>query len=253
MLRRNQNALQGLVVSDLHLLAHRSDGIGQMEALTPRLPETDLLVLNGDIFDFRWSTRPGHSESIRDAVQWLRDLMASAEACQIHYVLGNHDCLVEFLPELERLADESPNFNWHEYTVQLGDALFLHGDCTHRRMDFAALKKYRDDWSRDEQRHGPATVAYQMADRLGMTRLMHHLHSPRKRTLRRLTHHLDLTMENWRESIRHCYFGHTHEPFSDVDHEGVRFHNTGCAIRGMRFGPTTFEVSEHKLHARSAG
>jgi len=244
-------ALRGLVVSDLHLFARRSDGLERMNALRPRLRETDLLVLNGDIFDFRWSTRTDHSESIRDALQWLRDLLVSADSCQIHYVLGNHDCLVEFIPELEQLAHESPNFHWHEYTVQFGDALFLHGDCTHRRMDFSALKKYRDQWSRDEQRHGPATVAYQMADRLGMTQMVHHLHFPRKRTLRRLIHHLDHTMEDWRETIRHCYFGHTHEPFSDVAHEGIRFHNTGCAIRGMRFGPSTFQVSTQH-HERSA-
>ena len=252
MQRSNASALRGLVVSDLHLFARRSAGLEHMVALTPRLSESDLLVLNGDIFDFRWSTRSGHSESIREARHWLRGLIESAGRCQVHYVLGNHDCLVEFVPELERLANECPTFNWHQYTVQFGDALFLHGDCTTRRMDFDALQKYRDYWSRDEQRHGPATVVYQMADRLGMTRLVHHLNFPRKRTLRRLTHHLDLTMKNWRESIRHCYFGHTHEPFSHVDHEGIRFHNTGCAIKGMRFGPAVFEVSDHTIGGRSA-
>jgi len=248
---RNANALRGLVVSDLHLFARRSAGLERMAALVPQLPETDLLVLNGDIFDFRWSTRSGHSESIQDAVRWLRALMESAGQCQLHYVLGNHDCLAEFVPELEGLAREHSGFYWHEYSVQLDDALFLHGDCTHRRMDTQALRKYRDYWSRDGQRHGPATVAYEMADRLGMTRLVHHLNFPRKRTLRRLTHHLDHANPSWRTSVQHCYFGHTHDPFSDVAHEGIRFHNTGSAIRGMRFGPATFEVNESQFHERT--
>jgi len=232
-----------MVVSDLHLFAQRSTGLERMQSLIPRLSKTDLLVLNGDIFDFRWSTRSDHPHSIRDAVTWLGELMASAEQCQIHYVLGNHDCLTEFIPELARLATGSPNFNWHQYSVQLDDALFLHGDCTHSRMDQRALEKYREHWSRDGKRHGPATTAYEMADRLGMTRLVHHLQFPRKRTLRRLTHHLDLTNQNWRKSIQHCYFGHTHDPFSDIAHEGVLFHNTGSAIRGMSFNPISFTVN----------
>jgi hypothetical protein len=115
-------------------------------------------------------------------------------------------------------------------------------------MDIAALKKYRDFWSRDGRRHGPATTAYQLADRLGMARLVHKIHFPRDRTLRRLTHQLDLAKPDWRDSIRNCYFGHTHEPFSDVLHEEVRFHNTGCAIRGMQFNPISFPVASSSGH-----
>jgi UDP-2,3-diacylglucosamine hydrolase len=242
------NPLRGLVVSDLHLFARRSDGLERMVALTPRLRETDHLVLNGDIFDFRWSTLSEHAHTVRDAVGWLRKLSESLPNCQIHYVLGNHDCLVEFVPEVERIAAGHANFTWHEYSLRLSDALFLHGDCTHAMMDAAALRNYRNLWSRDGRRHGPATTAYEIADRLGMTRLVHKVHFPRVRTLRRLTHHLDHAQPDWRDSIRQCYFGHTHEPFSDVLHDNIRFHNTGCAIRGMQFNPIAFTVGRTGDH-----
>jgi UDP-2,3-diacylglucosamine pyrophosphatase LpxH len=121
---RKANTPSGLVVSDLHLFAHRSDGLERMAALQPRLAQTDLLVLNGDIFDFRWSTLPEHAHTVRDAVRWLRQLADSISNCRIHYVLGNHDCLAEFLPEVERIAAGHANFFWHEYSFPLSDSLF---------------------------------------------------------------------------------------------------------------------------------
>lgn len=239
---------RGLVVSDLHLFAQRSVGINRMHALQPRLHEADLVVLNGDIFDFRWSTHAAHTHSIREAIQWLRDFSGSIPHCEVHYVLGNHDCLVEFLPELDRVTRDRHNFAWHEYSVQFSEHLFLHGDCANSQMNTAALRRYRESWSRDGRRHGPATVAYQMADRVGMTRLMHKIHFPRKRTLRRLVHHLNTATPDWRQSVRHCYFGHTHEPFANVEHDNITFHNTGCAIRGMAFNPISFLWDDTKPH-----
>lgn len=234
---------RGLVVSDLHLFASRSDGLNRIASIRDRLSETDLVVLNGDIFDFRWSTHSGHAHSIREAIQWLLDFSRSVPHSDVHYVLGNHDCLVDFVLQLDAVKRDCSNFEWHEYSVQFNEHLFLHGDCTNEKMDKAALKRYRDFWSRDGRRHGPRTTVYQMSDRLGFTRLVHKFHFPRERTLQRLVHHLDIVKPHWKRSVQHCYFGHTHEPFSNVRHSDVTFHNTGCAIRGMQFNPIEFALN----------
>ena len=55
---RQSDAIRGMAVSDLHLFAYRSAGEEYFNSLRPQLNATDILVLNGDIFDFRWSTLP---------------------------------------------------------------------------------------------------------------------------------------------------------------------------------------------------
>ncbi len=242
MSARTSTPATGLVVSDLHLFARRSIGRELMRELLPDLKTARVLVLNGDIVDFRWSTCAHHEATLQRSLDWLAELIAALPGCEIHYVLGNHDCLTGFKPALSKLARAQHLFHWHEYHLQLGDALFLHGDCTHWRMGKHDLQSYRDGWSRSRRRGQAATSAYRMFDRLGVTRLVHRWHFPIDRTLDRLTHHLDDAHAGWRERVRHCYFGHTHEPFDHLEREGVVFHNTGSAIRGMKFNPLTMTL-----------
>jgi UDP-2,3-diacylglucosamine hydrolase len=225
------------VLSDLHLFARRSAGQELMRDLLPDLKRVRLLVLNGDIVDFRWSTLGSHQETVRRSVDWLEELIASLPGCQVRYVLGNHDCHAAFVPALERLAGTHSGFHWHEFSLQLDGILFLHGDCTNWRMDQRSLERLRRSWSRSRRRGTSATNAYRALDRLGVTRVAHRWQFPVGRTLDRLTYHLDEAHPGWSHEIRHCYFGHTHEPFRDIERQGVRFHNTGSAIRSMKFNP----------------
>ncbi|MCP5528330.1 MAG: metallophosphoesterase [Verrucomicrobiales bacterium] len=234
------NGRMGLVVSDLHLFARRSAGFGRMQELRPRLKRASVLVLNGDTFDFRWSTLPDHPASVERAVEWMETLLADLPACVVHCVLGNHDCLDEFVAELDPLVTRRSNFRWHAGSVQIGDAVFLHGDCANAWMDATVLDRYRASWRCDRQRHGAATTAYEWLDRLGITRLAHRWQFPLRRTLARVAHHLDHTRPRWRDTVRRCYFGHTHEPIPEATHEGITYHNTGSAISGMAFNPLTF-------------
>jgi UDP-2,3-diacylglucosamine hydrolase len=201
----------------------------------------NLVVLNGDIFDFRWSRLRDLETTVAAALDWLRELSNAYPKCQIHYVLGNHDCLACFREGLSALASTSARLHWHEHGLRLGNALFLHGDCTDEPMDSLALCRYRVRWENDRQRGAFAAAAYLAADRLGITRLTIARHFPRRQTVERLVHHLDQAWPDWRNTTRNCYFGHTHLPFSNYRHDGVAFHNTGSAIRGMAFNPITFE------------
>jgi len=215
--------------------------------LRDSLRALDVVVLNGDIFDFRWSTLSDLKATRAAAFCWLLGLADDLPACEIHFVMGNHDCHADFEGTLTLLETQLPNFHWHDTWLQLGSALFVHGDCAHATMDAAGFNGYRSVWRHDRQRGALAAAAYGCADRLGATRLAHAWHFPRERTLRRVAHYLDEALPYWRATTRDCYFGHTHLPFARHEHEGVVYHNTGSAIRGMPFRPAFFTTESNYL------
>lgn len=233
---------KGLVISDLHLFARRSDGETRLAEVSRALKTADVLVLNGDTFDFRWSRLPSEEATIAAAVQWLEALAAEFDGREIHYLLGNHDCLGAFRARLEDFARRHPVLRCHEHRLRLGRALFLHGDCANRKMDAARLSEFRDAWSRDRPRGRMNAALYDATDALGFSRQFHRLYFPPRRSVRRVAHHLDRVMPAWRDEVDDCCFGHTHRPFRDHSLDGVRFHNTGSAIRGMEFQPLTFFI-----------
>ena len=233
---------RGMVLSDLHLFARRSRGMALVKGLKHELAALDLLVLNGDIFDFRWSYHPGRLASQAAAAAWLGRLHDAYPRCQIHLVLGNHDGLVSFQEELARLAPSLARFHWHADCLQLGAALFLHGDCAQARMDARRLAEYRQAWEHKGNRGAWGSGAYRCADWLGLTRLVHQWHFPHQRTVRRIAYYLDHARPGWRREVRDCYFGHTHLPMSRFEFEGVRFHNTGAAVGRLGFHPIFFEL-----------
>jgi UDP-2,3-diacylglucosamine hydrolase len=212
-----------------------------------------VLVLNGDIFDFRWSTIGTQSTTVSAAMNWLIGLVGDFPGCHIHFVVGNHDCTVAFKNGLAELAETLPRFQWHEQLLRLGPLLFIHGDCAHRRMDKAGLLRFRRNWERDWRWSPAMAVAYECVDRLGITKRVHEFHFPRQQTVERLAFYLDSLCPGWRETTRACYFGHTHLPFADYEHDGVRFHNTGSAIHNMEFNPLCFEMLNGSDCSKSGG
>ncbi|MFO1499557.1 MAG: hypothetical protein U1G07_14395, partial [Verrucomicrobiota bacterium] len=195
----------GMVLSDLHLFARRSHASLHLEALGPELARAPVVVLNGDTFDFRWSTVGDHEASRLAAVGWLREFARTCRQADIHFVLGNHDCLAGFAGRLQVLSEEEPRFHWHRHGVRLGAAMFLHGDCALGWMDGAGLARYRSAWENDTQRGEWAGWAYRWADRLGLTRLAHAGQFPRRVAVTRVAYYLDRTVLGWREEVRECY------------------------------------------------
>ena len=232
---------RGLVISDLHLFSPRSEAAALWASIEDGHHDADTLVLNGDIFDFRWSMHSSEESSIAGAVEWLERLLASSRWTTIHYVFGNHDCLERFRDRVERLAEQHARLRCHDDRLQIGRNLFLHGDCTNHRMDGLALRRYRESWSRDRPRGTMGKMLYHGVDALGLSQRFHQLYFPHSRSVSRVAHHLDHVMPSWRQDIDHCYFGHTHRPFRDHELGGVRFHNTGSGIRGMGFQPLHFD------------
>ena len=66
---------RGVVVSDLHLFARRSRGSELLDSLAGQLAEADLLVLNGDTFDFRWIAPRDREQAFAAAVEKLHALL----------------------------------------------------------------------------------------------------------------------------------------------------------------------------------
>lgn len=233
---------RGLVISDLHLFSPRSIGSQLIEDRMLEVTQADVLVLNGDIFDFRWSDLPNQSETISAAICWLEYLLENFQGDSIHYVLGNHDCLTAFTCRLDELAHKHAKFSSHEHRLVLNRNLFLHGDCANRNMNEEELKTYRKSWSSHQQRGRIGKTLYKLADASGLSRRFHDHHFPQQTTVSRITHHLDHVMPSWREEIDHCYFGHTHRPFPEHIQDGVHFHNTGSGIKNMGFLPQAFSL-----------
>ncbi len=232
--------MRGLVLSDLHLFSVRSEGTTRLESIGGRLAEADVIVLNGDTFDFRWSVAGDEAAGIGAALDWLKSFATQYGQAEIHFMVGNHDCLEAFTRRLDEVVAECPKFHWHETVLRIGTCVFLHGDCAHRLMDAEGLAAYRKEWKHDRQRGRMGGRIYQLADRLGITVAAHAVHFPRARTVGRLAAYLDSACPGWRVETRDCYFGHTHLPFEAYEVEGVRFHNTGSAIGSSAFRPLGF-------------
>ena len=232
---------KGIVVSDLHLFASRSAGESNFAELSAHLREVDVLVLNGDIFDFRWANFP-HSVSIPKALDWLKNLKDDFPEVTLHFIPGNHDCLPAFVSEV----DDMPGIELHEHHLLLGKNLFLHGDAATARMDHAGFRKFRSGWEIDSPRGRLSAGLYHAADHLRLTDLTHGLWFGGMRAIRRLIWHLDQVRPGWKDEVEECFFGHTHLPLSGIEEEGVRFHNTGSGIRGASFVPIRFHYRSHQ-------
>lgn len=236
----------GLVLSDLHLFSPRSSGEACLESIRKELLSARVIVLNGDTFDFRWSTLFNEDASIRAALEWIGKFVSDHPQADVHLVIGNHDCLASFTSRLDDFAAVTPRFQWHGTSLRLGENLFVHGDCTHRRMDSQGLSDYRRPWEHDRPRHPALGRGYRLADRLGITWICHHVHFSRRKTIRHLMWYLDQSHQGWRETTRNCYFGHTHLPFSGFGDESIRFHNTGSAIGVSSFSPLSFHLEDSR-------
>jgi predicted phosphodiesterase len=233
--------MRGLVISDLHLQAKRSAGESLLRAIQGTLDRCDTLILNGDTFDFRWSTLGGETESIDTAIGW----MEAMDGRTLHFIHGNHDCLYGFRERLLSLTQKWPNLHLHEDTLRLGTRIFLHGDCANRKMDPAALKAMRKAWAEDKPRGPFQAKLYDLADQSGISLAFHRGYFPQAIVVSRVAHYLDAAQPGWSEFASECYFGHTHLPFRNHRNGDVHFHNTGSGIRGMGFQPLEFH--DHDL------
>lgn len=239
---RQSSTASAYVVSDLHLFCKRSEADFHMPAIHKAAEKADFFILNGDTFDFRWSTLESTGATVREAIRWLKDLAAAHPNCHFHFLLGNHDCHQEFVTALEQLVDETPNMDWHPYYLRIGDTLFLHGDVANRKMDHCMLEQSRKTWVREKQRGKTLNRLHDVAFQFNVHKSVSQLAHPTKRVVARVMAYLESIEPHIMEGVQHVYFGHTHVAFSNYAYRGLRFHNGGAPMRNLTFNILRAEI-----------
>jgi UDP-2,3-diacylglucosamine pyrophosphatase LpxH len=223
-------------VSDLHLCSRRSQAPRYEPAIHAAAARAGTFILGGDIFDFRWSTLPSADETVRHAIRWLDDLVASHAHCDFHFIQGNHDCNRRFISALESYSAARPNLHVHPYILRQGSNVFLHGDAAdHPAMCAGRLKKRRDHWSHDESRSQVRHVLYDLAVTARLHRLAGKVAHPRRRVVHRILGYLNRIQQGPASGVEHVYFGHTHDALENYRYRGLTFHNPGAPMAGLKF------------------
>jgi len=235
----------GLVISDLHLVTNRTRGEAWLEDIYRRMADAQVVVLNGDTFDFEWTTEPTIEAGVDRAMEWLQGLVDRFPDKSFHFIFGNHDYHVAFNDRLYAWAQTVPRFHVHEIALRLGPNLFLHGDCANYMMTPKHLDAVRARTKR-MRRHSAflASILY-FLDWIGWVKLLHVVMFPRQATCARLLHFLQRLDEGMLNGVTDIYFGHTHIPFASFEHAGYRFHNTGCGLLRMEFQPHPFSIVDN--------
>ena len=228
--------LQNLAtVSDLHLFCRRSQADRYLDTIGQSASESDVFVLNGDIFDFRWSNLVSPERSVASAIAWLKDFVDSAPECMFHYVLGNHDHYRPFIEALDTFADARPNFKWNPYFLRLGPALFLHGDVAIRKMTAGDLERYRDGWLDDPIRGPVANAVFDLAFRIGIHKTVNRMAFPLVPVLERINHYVEDIGHGASCGVETVYFGHTHIALLHHQYNGLVYRNGGAPMPGIDF------------------
>ncbi len=233
---------KGRVLSDTHFFARRSDSGVLEKEIYAVLPDCDVIVFNGDIFDFRWSTLPSLEQTIDASVGWMEKVLNMFPALGVKYVLGNHDCHQGFVAGLRRLAQQHAQFQVYEYYLQIGAAVFLHGDCANKMITFKGLKKSRSDWAKSKQWPAILAVCYQCCDRAGLTDFIHRITFPNHKIGQRIVYFLQTLPSGFPAGLKDIYFGHTHLPLTDFQWNNYTFHNSGSGIRGQKLNILSFTM-----------
>ena len=221
-------------VSDLHLLANRSDAHRYLEEIAHAASHAEVFVLGGDIFDFHWSRMP-ILKAVDRASHWLDELTCSCPDCHFHLVLGNHDYHQAFIDRLEAMELRVANLAWHRYYMRLGSSVFLHGDVANKEMNARTLTEYREKWLAKRRRGPFASMMYDVAVMTRLHRPVPHLLFNKRIVTRRIFKYLESIGQGPASGVRDVYFGHTHRRLSAYDYRGLRFHNGGAPIKGMKF------------------
>lgn len=231
----------GAVISDLHLLTNRTTVQEHWSSIMEAADQADLFVFNGDIFDFKWSQHGGFRQSVRIAEAWIRTLVSAHRDTQFVFLLGNHDCIDPYKTALDSIQKGIRNFEWHENWYRVGQKLFLHGDVCHAGGTARALRAYRNRWSRVIRTSALSHAAYWAVGQSGIPNVAPRF-LRRKACARQILSYLTDELGPDLSGVEDVYFGHVHTAFRDFKVDGVTFHNTGAAIKGMELEIIWFSI-----------
>lgn len=228
--------------SDLHLFSRRSTAGYHLPRILDAASEADLVVLGGDLFDFRWSVYRDREHTIQLAMHWLNNLMESVGEARICYLTGNHDNEPEFVTQLTELESEREQFWLACDCLVVGDTALLHGDCIDVSGDADRLVEYRQRWGEKRRRGEIASRIYDMAVRARLHRVAAAAAHNQTFVASKILRYLECCGITPDRGLRRVVFGHTHRCTPGFDFGGVHFINGGATIHGVPFHPVVLSA-----------
>jgi len=211
-------------------------------ALEAACQDSQLIVLGGDIFDFRWANLGSHAATLGAVQHWLVEFITSNPHARIVYVMGNHDSHPDMLGVLDQLTYRHAQFLWRADSYVIADCLFCHGDIIDAGGT-AQLENYRRKFHHHKQASRTAHNFYDLAVAMRLHRTIPQLfHRPRA-TCERLIELLQLRSQPEFAHVRRIFFGHTHVPIYELPIGSLEFFSPGAALKHLNFAPITFEIA----------
>jgi len=240
---------KGYFISDLHLLAGRSNAQRYMPEIRAAAAEAEVFVFGGDIFDFRWAVDLSLDEAVDWAGRWLRELAAAAPRCRFHYLLGNHDSHQAFISHLVEVDRNVPNLAWDHDFHRHGPNVFLHGDVLGREIiTVDDLLSHRSQPRRHKPMKPWRSQLYGATMVTGLPRALPYVVHPTRVVARKISRYLRRIGHGPEQGVTDVYFGHLHRLLSGFEQAGLRFHSGGAAIRGHRFRIVPFDAAPPELN-----
>jgi UDP-2,3-diacylglucosamine pyrophosphatase LpxH len=231
---------KGYVVSDLHIFGCASLWKRYESNFYRSVAEHSTIVLNGDTFDFKRSRFSSSLETTTQAISWLKDLCHSNPSKKFFFLLGNHDSQRVFTAALIQVASAISNLRIEMDTLRLGSSIFLHGDAIDLPRSATDLTLVRERYYSCE----PSVASRAFAEIVTRLRInfVEYLRHSKLSLANRISRYLNDTHPDLLIGAKEIFFGHTHVPFSDFEHHGLLFHNTGSLVRGLGWNPREFEL-----------
>jgi len=237
------NELSGFVVSDLHIFTEWTSVESYMHKISHAAASANFFVLNGDIFDFKWSTLKTSNETASQAINWLLQICKNAPNCKFYYVLGNHDAHIKMPPLLRKLTHNLNNFNWSPTHFFLGSHLFLHGDLLLTLKKTSPFNRPNEKYLKAEPKHRMLSKGYNIAIGMGAHKLVTNMiktHKCAAYSYKVLNKYPLPDMK----FVSDVFIGHTHVAFSNYKYKNLVFHNTGSAVADLHCNIINLNIRE---------
>jgi len=232
------------VTSDLHLWGDQTSNYDSLyddpeqselrRDVNAAMQQADVIVLNGDIFELQYTRDV--KKTAADSIEWLKKIMQTYPEKEIHFVLGNHEALDDFIAQAKAL--QSNRFFFHDHAYQPNEkTVFFHGDevmsgAYVERPIYNVKTAKASLVGRTLNFRGERPAMPIVEWRRGAEKLVPLLSSA-------IT---NLPEVEHPEKIENIFIGHTHVPFIDHPCQGRWVTNTGALTNHARFAAVTFDM-----------
>lgn len=241
-MKKEKSFDKGYVVSDLHLFSPCSRYQELLPQFYTACSEYPVVVLNGDTFEIKRSIFSDAEEASLHAVTWLKELCERHNATQFYFILGNHDTNRHLVSKLHTLSTTVPNLRLVPHMLQIGTALFLHGDIVESGALANGVEFIRDRY-RDLTPSRTSAIAGRVITALRLN-FIEYLRHRKSHLVTQLVRYISAYHPERLHSVRTIYFGHTHVPFQGITSNAHVFNNTGSFIKGLSWNPMEFTLGE---------